>query len=61
MAEEEKKTTKKEEAKANYDLVEYPTQMGLAFRDNVTGNLLDDKQLLLQIANDVAFIKRNIA
>jgi len=61
MAEqEEKKVTKKEEAKAIFELVEYPTQTAIAFRDNSSGVVLDDKQVLLQILNDLALIKKSV-
>lgn len=43
-----------------YDLVEVPTQYGLAFKDNQTNELLDNNQLLLKIANDVSVIKKSL-
>ena len=60
MAEEEKAKPKKEEAKANFDLVEVPTQTAVVFRDNGSGVVFDEKQALLQILNDLAIIKKSV-
>jgi hypothetical protein len=39
------------EEKLRYDLVEVPLTTEVVFRDNSTGTLMDDKQMLLHLAN----------
>jgi len=68
MAEE-----KKEASTEKYELVQIPTQTNpdgsgswsIGFRDTEQANeeeaILEDKELLRRIANDVAEIKKNIA
>ena len=59
MAEEKKEVTEK------YELVQIPTKTEIAFRDSENPNeeesVLEEKELLRRIANDVAEIKKNIA
>lgn len=61
---EEVEVIKQEVAKPRvekYDMVEVPVQTSIMFRDIVTGSIYDDKQLLLNIANDIAAIKKAVA
>ena len=51
---------KKETEKERFELVEVPTQMGLAFKDNSDDSVLDTNQLLLKIANDIERIRKNL-
>ena len=46
--------------KERFELVEVPTQMGLAFKDNSDDSVLDTNQLLLKIANDIERIRQNL-
>jgi len=46
--------------KERFELVEVPTQMGLAFKDNSDDSILDTNQLLLKIANDIEKIRKNL-
>jgi len=54
-----KKTEEKKEAN-EFELIEVPTQMGLAFRDNSNESILDQNQLLLGIANDLRKLKKSL-
>jgi hypothetical protein len=57
--------TKKEDDKKHYELVQVPTEFALAFKDNLAIKeeeaIVNDKELLLRIANDVADIKRQLS
>ena len=44
--------------KDRYELVEVPVQTQIAFRDTTTNNVIDEKIFLLNIANDIAAIKK---
>lgn len=52
---------KNEKPKEDFELVEVPTQYGLAFRNNASEEILDSNQLLVLIANEVREIKRAVA
>ena len=55
------KTEEKVETKTNeFEIIEVPTQMGLAFRDNSNESILDQNQLLLGIANDLRKLKKSL-
>ena len=47
-----------EEKKQRFEIVEVPTQMGLAYQDNETKEVLDESQLLILIANELEEIKK---
>jgi len=55
---EEKEKSKKE--KPRFELIEVPTEMGLAYKDNSTDENLSQAELLIRMANDVFEIKRGI-
>lgn len=52
--------TEKETEEERFELIEVPTQMGLAFKDNSDESILDTNQLLLKIANEIESIKQNL-
>lgn len=54
----EKKESKVDE---RYSIVEVPTQMASMVQDSQTNETLDQSQLLLRIANDVALIRKTVA
>ncbi len=47
----EKKEEKKEEKKGRFELIEVPTQTGVYVRDNNTEEVLEDKEVMVQILN----------
>ena len=53
---------KKEKQVERYELVQVPTKTEIAFRDNTTENeeesVLEEKEVLRRIANDVSELKR---
>lgn len=50
----------KKEKKERFELVEVPTQMGLAYKDNLDDSVITDSQLLVKIANELEEIKKGI-
>jgi hypothetical protein len=50
----------KKEIKNRFEIVEVPTQVGLAFQDNKDGKVLDVNELLLRIANDIEEVKKGL-
>jgi len=54
------KVEKEKPKPERYELVQVPTQMGLAFRDNKEETNLSQEELILQMANDVQKIKEGI-
>ena len=56
MAEQEKKT----EIKDKYVLKEVPTQTGVFVGENDNDNILDDKQVLLEILNTLNRIEKAV-
>jgi len=60
MAEEEQKQEEtKQEKKEEFQLVEVPTQMGIAVQ-TPEGETVSQEQLLVRIANDLAQVKKGI-
>jgi|TARA_R110000751_G_scaffold91900_3_gene180039 hypothetical protein len=55
-------TEKKEKQVERYELVQVPTKTEIAFRDNTTENeeesVLEEKEVLRRIANDISELKR---
>ena len=55
-------TEKKEKQAERYELVQVPTKTEIAFRDNTTENeeesVLEEKEVLRRIANDISELKR---
>jgi|TARA_R100000687_G_scaffold67718_1_gene56851 hypothetical protein len=53
---------KKEKQVERYELVQVPTKTEIAFRDNTTENeeesVLEEKEVLRRIANDISELKR---
>jgi len=53
---------KKEKETDRYELVQVPTKTEIAFRDNTTENeeesVLEEKEVLRRIANDISELKR---
>jgi hypothetical protein len=53
---------KKEKKVERYELVQVPTKTEIAFRDNTTENeeesVLEEKEVLRRIANDISELKR---
>ena len=53
---------KKEKIVERYELVQVPTKTEIAFRDNTTENeeesVLEEKEVLRRIANDISELKR---
>ena len=53
---------KKEKKVERYELVQVPTKTEIAFRDNTTENeeesVLEEKEVLIRIANDISELKR---
>lgn len=47
------------EKSESYQLVEVPTQMGIAIK-SPEGEIMNEAQLLVTIANDIAEIKKNL-
>ena len=50
----------KKENKKRFELVEIPTQYGMAFKDNSDESILDTNQILLKIANEIEEIKKGL-
>ena len=48
------------EKKKRFELVEVPTQYGMAFKDNVDESILDTNQILLKIANELEEIRKGL-
>jgi hypothetical protein len=46
--------------KERFELIEVPTQMGLAFRDNSTEEILDTNQYLLKIGNELHELREGL-
>lgn len=55
MTEETKKVSEE-----SYSLVEVPVQTTLAYKNNKTGEVIDDKQALVQILNKLEQISKHI-
>ena len=55
-------TENKEKQVERYELVQVPTKTEIAFRDNTTENeeesVLEEKEVLRRIANDISELKR---
>ena len=55
-------TEKKEKQVERYELVQVPTKTEIAFRDNTTEkeeeSVLEEKEVLRRIANDISELKR---
>lgn len=52
--------TENKKEKERFELVEIPTQMGLAFRDNSNEETLDMNQYLLKIGNELSELKEGL-
>lgn len=59
--EEETPKTTPEKKIERFELVEVPTQTAIVIRDTKTENILDDKQLLLEIINKLERIEKSVA
>jgi hypothetical protein len=49
-----------EKKKERFELVEVPTQMGLAYKDNSDDSVITDSQLLVKIANEIEELKKGL-
>ena len=52
------KETKKIEDR--FQIVEVTTQTDLAIKDNVSGNILDDKQIVAEMLNSLERLKKSV-
>jgi hypothetical protein len=50
-----------EKKKERFELVEVPVQTAIAVRDTKEENVLDDKQILLEILNKLERIEKSVA
>lgn len=48
------------EKKVGIELVEIPTQLGLAYKDNDTEKIFRQEELLVEIANDIKEIRKSV-
>lgn len=51
---------KKEVSTSRFELTQVPTDYGLAFKDNESGEVIDTNKLLEKIANDLEEIRTAI-